>query len=77
MKNWTKNLETKEIYNVNEDITKMNNEDLLQELISAHEDMKDYIYRADWVRWSQEKEDEATNKYIKIENEVLKRMGSE
>ena len=55
----------------------MSNEDLLDELCFAYEDMRDYVNRSRWDhRWSQEAEDEATEKYNKLCQEVLKRMTS-
>ena len=58
------------------EVTKMNNEDLLDELLFAYEDMRDYVNKSDWIKWSPEKEKEASNKYSSLREEVINRMNA-
>lgn len=52
----------------------MSNEELLEKLYYAYEDMRDYVNSSGWVKWSQEAEDKATERFIKLKEEVLNRM---
>jgi len=52
----------------------MSNEEMLDELVWAYEDMRDYIYRSDFVKWSQEAEEKAIKKYNDLKEEILNKM---
>ena len=60
---------------MNINMSTFTNDELLDELVFAYENMRDYVYRSDWVKWSQEAEDKATEKYTKLKEEALRRMG--
>ena len=66
----------KEVPKVDTSIKYLNNSELLDELVYAYEDMRDYTNRADHIKWSQEAETFAVNKYSFIQGEVLKRMST-
>lgn len=55
-------------------LDKLDSSILIDELISAQDDFKDYVNREDYVIWSQEAENIVCNIYYAIRNEVLKRM---
>lgn len=52
----------------------MSNEEMLDELVWAYEEMRDYIYRSDFVKWSQEKEEKVTKKYTDLREKILNKM---
>lgn len=52
----------------------MSNEELLKQFIEAHQRMENYVFHSDWVKWTQELEDEAIREYLQIQEEILKRM---
>ena len=54
----------------------MDNKELLEELVYAFENMRDYVYRNDCVKWSPEAEEKATKKYCDLREEALKRMNA-
>ena len=60
-----------------DEVASMSNEDLLDELVWAYKDMKDYVDRSDWVKWSLDAEEKATNKYWYLRAEAINRMDKE
>ena len=58
----------------NEQIKELNNEALLDELVEAYIQKKEYEYRSDYIHWSEKAEQAAYDEYWNLYHEVLRRM---
>jgi hypothetical protein len=58
----------------NEQIKELNNEALLDILVEAYITKQEYQYRADYIKWTQELENEVVNEYWNLYHEALRRM---
>ena len=57
-----------------EQIKELNNEALLDELVEAYIQKKEYEYRSDYINWSEKAEQDAYDEYWNLYHEVLRRM---
>ena len=58
----------------NEQINELNNEALLDEIVEAYITKQDYQDRVDYIKWTQELENEVVNEYWNLYHEALRRM---
>lgn len=58
----------------NEQIKELNNEALLDLLVEAYITKQDYQYHVDYIKWTQELENEVVNEYWNLYHEALRRM---
>ena len=49
-------------------------EEKLDKLIDNYITMKDYLFKQDYVQWSQEAEDKAVRDYFELREEILNRL---
>jgi hypothetical protein len=49
-------------------------EEKIDKLIDNYNEMNDYLFRRDYVQWSQEAEDKAVHDYFELREEILNRL---
>ena len=49
-------------------------EEKIDKLIDNYNEMNDYLFKKDYVQWSQEAEDKAVRNYFELREEILNRL---